>query len=161
LPQHRRAVKRHLLSDVPVGILLSGGLDSSVIVALMAQAMRPAGGRVLTSTVGFDVPEYDESADARLVADHVGADHEEVPVSQGDVENSILDVLGRPCLDVDPEQCLGPREADQEPAAVQVVEVVPDERSRARANAAVCLAKVCSCHAGIRSSPIWARRSSL
>jgi len=89
------AVAAHMVSDVPVGAFLSGGLDSSIVVALMAQALRPTGGRVLTSTVGFDVSEYDESADARIVAEHVGADHERVPVTQAEVDATVLDAVGQ------------------------------------------------------------------
>jgi len=68
-----QAVARHLISDVPVGVLLSGGIDSSSIVAL---ASRMKDEPLKTFCMGFGHPD-DELADARLVADHFGTDHEE------------------------------------------------------------------------------------
>jgi asparagine synthase (glutamine-hydrolysing) len=70
------AVRLHLVSDVPVGALLSGGIDSSSVVALMAEA---APASVQTFTVGFDMPGmHNELADARLVAKHFRTDHHEI-----------------------------------------------------------------------------------
>jgi asparagine synthase (glutamine-hydrolysing) len=71
------AVRRRLLSDVPVGAFLSGGLDSSVVVAMMA---RLSSGPVQTYTVGFTERGYSEIEDARLVARHFGTDHHEMIV---------------------------------------------------------------------------------
>jgi len=62
------SVELRLVSDVPVGAFLSGGIDSSLVVALM----RRAGGSVRTYTIGFDDPRYDESEHARAVARHLG-----------------------------------------------------------------------------------------
>jgi asparagine synthase (glutamine-hydrolysing) len=70
-----RAVKRRLVSDVPLGVFLSGGIDSSTTVALMAAQM-PANA-VKTFTVGFSEPSYDESPHARFMARTLGTDHHE------------------------------------------------------------------------------------
>lgn len=71
------AVKTRLRSDVPLGAFLSGGIDSSLIVALMQQQ---SGERIKTFTIGFPIPEYDESAYAERVARHLGTDHQTMRV---------------------------------------------------------------------------------
>jgi asparagine synthase (glutamine-hydrolysing) len=68
------AVRAHLVSDVPLGAFLSGGIDSSLVVALMA---RVSGARVKTFSIGFEQPEYDERAYARRVARAFDTDHHE------------------------------------------------------------------------------------
>lgn len=69
-----RAVRSQLVSDVPVGCFLSGGVDSSVIAAAMRAAL-PADQRPLTFSVGFDDPQYDEREFAAKVAAHLGTEH--------------------------------------------------------------------------------------
>jgi asparagine synthase (glutamine-hydrolysing) len=80
------AVRLHMVADVPVGALLSGGLDSSVVVALAARASSQP---LKTYTVAFDVGElsekYDERPQARLVADRYGTDHTEVMLTGGEL----------------------------------------------------------------------------
>jgi asparagine synthase (glutamine-hydrolysing) len=69
-----RAVARRLVADVPVGCFLSGGIDSSTVTAL---AMRHAGReRIKAFSIGFDEATFDETRYARVVARHVGADHQ-------------------------------------------------------------------------------------
>jgi asparagine synthase (glutamine-hydrolysing) len=71
------AVRSHLVSDVPLGAFLSGGVDSSLVVGLMAET---SGARVKTFSIGFDEPAFDEVEHARRVADHFGTDHHEFVV---------------------------------------------------------------------------------
>jgi asparagine synthase (glutamine-hydrolysing) len=68
-----------MVADVPLGALLSGGIDSSIVVALMCQAAG-AGGGVRTFSAGFEDARYDERAAARLVARHCGTHHTELLV---------------------------------------------------------------------------------
>jgi asparagine synthase (glutamine-hydrolysing) len=79
----REAVRLRLVSDVPLGAFLSGGVDSGAVVALMAQE---TGAPVKTFSIGFDEKEYDELAYARLVARRYGTDHHEVVVRPNAVE---------------------------------------------------------------------------
>ncbi len=82
------AVSLRMIADVPLGAFLSGGVDSSTIVALM-QAKHNK--QVRTFTVGFDIPGYDEAADAAAVARHLGTDHTELTVTAQEA----LDVIPR------------------------------------------------------------------
>jgi asparagine synthase (glutamine-hydrolysing) len=84
----RDAVRSHLMSDVPLGAFLSGGVDSSLVVGLMAEASaRP----VRTFSIGFDDPQHDELAHARVVARHFATDHHEFVVTPDAI--AILDQL--------------------------------------------------------------------
>jgi asparagine synthase (glutamine-hydrolysing) len=77
----RDAVTRQMQSDVPLGALLSGGVDSSVVVALMQEAStRPAE----TFSIGFDQPEYNEAPYAARVAEHLGTKHSQLILTDRD-----------------------------------------------------------------------------
>jgi asparagine synthase (glutamine-hydrolysing) len=73
----RDSVRAHLLSDVPVGVLLSGGVDSAALAALAAQETPEP---VHTFTIGFAERSFDERDDARLVAERYGTEHHELLV---------------------------------------------------------------------------------
>src|SRR5216683_68893 len=83
--QLAQAVRSHMVSDVPIGAFLSGGLDSSTVVALMAQASSTP---IRTFSIGFAESDFDELAYARQVAARYGTDHYELVVKP-----SALDVL--------------------------------------------------------------------
>jgi len=68
-----RAVARRLVADVPLGVFLSGGIDSSAVALFAARLLKP--GELRTVSVGFEEPSFDESAFAEKVARHVGSDH--------------------------------------------------------------------------------------
>lgn len=82
----KEAVGMRMVADVPLGAFLSGGVDSSLIVAMMqAQSSRP----VRTFTIGFDVPEYNEAQFAKEVANHLRTDHTEMYVTGKDALETI------------------------------------------------------------------------
>lgn len=82
----RESVHRRLMSDVPLGVFLSGGLDSSTITALMSE-LSP--GRVKSFSIGFTEKSFDESGYARMVADRIGTEHNEFVMT----EQEALDLI--------------------------------------------------------------------
>lgn len=95
-----QAVKRRLISDVPLGIFLSGGIDSSAILALAGQHVDR--GQLKTFAVGFNEPSFDESAFARRAAEWAGAQHHEEifsPTQARDVMPHVLRKLDEPLGD--------------------------------------------------------------
>jgi asparagine synthase (glutamine-hydrolysing) len=86
LDEYKRAVRLRLVSDVPLGAFLSGGVDSSSVVALMSAIQPP----VTTCSIGFTDDDYDEASDARAFAASLGANHFEHIV-----QPRVLDLLGK------------------------------------------------------------------
>jgi len=92
-----RATKRRLMADVPLGIFLSGGIDSSLIAALAAREL--GGASLRTFTIGFSEPTFDESSPARRMAEFLGTQHRQEMLSLDaavDVLPRILDNLDEP-----------------------------------------------------------------
>ncbi len=86
----RDAVLSHLVSDVPVGVFLSGGIDSSALVAVLSHN----GVRANTFSLVFQEQEFNEGQYSREVARRFGAEHHEIPVSQQDTLAVLPDALG-------------------------------------------------------------------
>lgn len=86
----REAVKKQMISDVPLGAFLSGGIDSSTIVALMQeQSQRP----IKTFTIGFEENGLDESSHAAKVAKHLGTDHNEIFITDSEARDVIPNLI--------------------------------------------------------------------
>ena len=86
------SVARHLISDVPVGAFLSGGIDSAVIATLAQEQLLAAGcGPLKTFTIGFE--ELDEFDAAREVADRIGTDHHEITMTADDFVGALPDIV--------------------------------------------------------------------
>ena len=93
------AVRMRLVADVPLGILLSGGIDSSTVAAF---AVRHASEKVKTFSIGFEEDSFDESKYARAVAKHLGTEHHEDILSAekaGDLISDIAEWLDEPLAD--------------------------------------------------------------
>jgi asparagine synthase (glutamine-hydrolysing) len=93
------SVRSRLIADVPVGVFLSGGIDSTLVTATAAQE---SSRRVKTFTIGYDTGPFDETADARAVAHALGTEHHEVTLRRSDVAArvpSLLASLDQPLAD--------------------------------------------------------------
>lgn len=82
------SVRYRLISDVPVGAFLSGGMDSALVVALM----KAVGGRPKTFTIGFEDKVYNEAGHARSLARHLDTEHTEIIVTLSDMEKLVEDL---------------------------------------------------------------------
>ena len=88
----RHAVETRLVSDVPLGCFLSGGVDSSLVAALAQQS---TSGKLKTYTVGFTDSAATEAGDAAAVARHLGTDHHEISVNGASLITEFADILAR------------------------------------------------------------------
>jgi len=94
-----QSIRLHLTSDVPLGVFLSGGIDSSAIANLAQKSLND---RVNTFTLAFDEPEYNEGGIARLVAEAIGTHHHEVLLTEKHFVEKLdaaLDSLDQPTFD--------------------------------------------------------------
>ncbi len=94
----RESVRKEMISDVPLGVFLSGGIDSSAVAAMMTQL----GGAVKSFSVGFVDRSFDESGHARVVARHLGTEHHELTLEPGmllDLVPRMPDLLDEPLGD--------------------------------------------------------------
>lgn len=99
LARLREAVRIRLLSDVPLGAFLSGGVDSSAVVAMMREA---GAGRIRTFSVGFEEAAYDETPQARLIAKRFETEHTETRLTSQDVLTGLdpaLEAMDQPTVD--------------------------------------------------------------
>ncbi len=93
------SISKQMVSDVPIGAFLSGGVDSSLIVSLMQSISKTP---VKTFTIGFDNKLYNEADSARLIAKHLGTDHNEIIIDSYDVKNflpKLADIYDEPFSD--------------------------------------------------------------
>jgi asparagine synthase (glutamine-hydrolysing) len=81
--------QRRMVSDVPLGAMLSGGIDSSLVVAMMQKGSTKP---VKTFTIGMDEPGYNETGYARAVAAHLGTEHHELVLSPAQIQSVIPDI---------------------------------------------------------------------
>ena len=86
------AVESHLVSDVEVGVFLSGGIDSSLIAALAA---RHGNRKLSTFSISFPEKQYDESPFARMASEHIGTEHHDFPFAPGDVIQQLESMAAR------------------------------------------------------------------
>lgn len=87
-----QAVSARLMADVPLGVFLSGGLDSTAIVAALAEAVDPT--EIQTFSIAFDDPTFDESSAARAVSAHFGTRHHEKRLRPADLIAMVPEILG-------------------------------------------------------------------
>jgi len=95
-----KAVQKRLIADVPVGVFLSGGIDSGLITAMMRNFISPS--KIDAFSIGFEEKDYDESSLARLVARQLGVNHHLKIFSKKDLLSvipQVIDILDEPMTD--------------------------------------------------------------
>ena len=95
----KESVKRRLISDVPLGVFLSGGIDSSAITAFAQQEVP---GKIKTFSIGFEDPSFDESKYASLASKYIGTEHHEQMMTPADLLNivpGLPEILDEPMAD--------------------------------------------------------------
>lgn len=97
------SINLHLISDAPLGVFLSGGLDSSAIAALSAKTLCKGGfgGKITTLSIIFNETEFSEQKYQRLVAQKIGSDHREIKITKSDFYdsfNEIFDAMDQPTI---------------------------------------------------------------
>lgn len=98
------SINLHLISDAPLGVFLSGGLDSSAIAALSAKTLREGGfgGKITTLSIIFNETEFSEQKHQQLVAQKIKSDHREIKITKSDFYdsfNEIFDAMDQPTID--------------------------------------------------------------
>jgi len=88
----RESTRKRLISDVPLGVFLSGGIDSSAVVAMMAEFLEPK--EIRTFSIGFEEAPFDESHSARLVADFFSTDHHQEVLNARRMLDVLPEVVG-------------------------------------------------------------------
>ena len=95
----KESLKLHMVSDVPIGLFLSGGVDSTSLLALLSEFQTNG---VKTLSIGFDVEEFDETQIAKIVSDKFHSDHHVAKLSQNDIVQEfpkILHAMDQPTVD--------------------------------------------------------------
>lgn len=96
----KRSIERRLISDVPLGVFLSGGIDSSAIVSLMSELVPPK--QIKTFSIGFEEESFDESGYAKTIAQRFGTDHHEqilTPQKMIDILPEVWSFMDEPFAD--------------------------------------------------------------
>ena len=129
----RESVTSRLVSDVPLGIFLSGGIDSSAVAAYAQAGSTSA---LKTFTIGFDRPAWDESPDARVVAEHLGTDHHVLRLTEAELTSDLPDTLLRIVRHVD--------QPFADPSALPMYHVSRLRASTSRSSSAATAVTSCS-----------------
>ncbi|MBI5570016.1 MAG: asparagine synthase (glutamine-hydrolyzing) [Desulfomonile tiedjei] len=87
----KESVRKELIADVPTGVLLSGGIDSSAVACMMAQCIP---GNVKSFSIAFEDPSFDESNYAQLVSRHLGTEHHEITLTAGMMLDLVPQIAG-------------------------------------------------------------------